>query len=327
MATPWTDRHALLHRQLRAKTLLQRGEAILIAVSGGQDSLALTQLLRDLQPKWNWQLSIGHCDHRWRVDSTANADHVTALATSWNLPCHRATAPSATPNEAAARTWRYGELQRIAQTHHYSAIVTGHTASDRAETLLYNLARGSGSDGLAALAWSRPLGEGLRLVRPLLSLSRRDTLAICTDYNLPIWLDDTNNDRRYARNHIRQTILPALTQVNAQAEAHLAQTAELLLEDVAYLEAQATELRRRAEADRAPQPGLRRSVLRGQPLALQRRVLRQFVQSSPEAATASYSQIDGLVTLINAPNRSQTAPLGGGRILIVEGDWIRWVEG
>jgi tRNA(Ile)-lysidine synthase len=321
---PWTDRHAALHRHLRAKALLPANSAILIAVSGGQDSLALTQLLRDLQPKWGWTLAIGHCDHQWRADSSTNADHVEALAQSWGLPCHRVTAdradhPGPTSSEAAARHWRYSQLQAIAEAERYSTIVTGHTASDRAETLLYNLARGSGSDGLAALTWSRPLSPTLTLVRPLLGLSRRDTAAICQDHQLPIWVDQTNHDRRYARNRIRHNILPELSQINPQAERHLAQTAELLQADLAYLEQQASTLHNRAAVDQT----LNRSALRNQPLALQRRVIRQFLQQA-SIRQASYEQIDAIVTLITAPNRSRTAPLAGGRSLAVDGDWIVW---
>jgi tRNA(Ile)-lysidine synthase len=329
---PWTDRHAALHRQLRAKALLPKNDAILIAVSGGQDSLALTQLLRDLQPKWGWTLAIGHCDHQWRTDSRANADHVEALAESWGLPCHRVTAEARTTSEAAARHWRYSQLQTIAETENYPTIVTGHTASDRAETLLYNLTRGSGTDGLAALTWSRPLlsplSPTLRLVRPLLNLSRSDTAEICQTNQLPIWVDETNHDRHYARNRIRHNILPELSQINPQAERHLAQTAELLQADIAYLDTQAQALYESAIGPANPSPAdpsqLNRSALRNQPLALQRRVIRQFLHQA-QISQASYEQINAIVTLITAPNRSRTAPLAGGRSLGVDGDWIGWM--
>jgi tRNA(Ile)-lysidine synthase len=330
---PWTDRHATLHRHLRAKALLPKNEAILIAVSGGQDSLALTQLLRDLQPKWGWTLAIGHCDHQWRTDSTANADHVETLAQQWGLPCHRATWANKpdSPSEASARHWRYSQLQTIAETQNYPTIVTGHTASDRAETLLYNLTRGSGSNGLAALTWSRPLlsplSPTLRLVRPILGLSRSDTAEICRDNQLPIWIDETNSDRHYARNRIRHSILPELRQINPQAERHLAQTAELLQADIAYLDHQAQALYDLAIGSidqNQHHETLNRSALRNQPLALQRRVIRQFLHSA-QIRQPSYDQIEAIVILITAPNRSRTAPLAGGRSLVVDGDWIGWM--
>ncbi|MBD1942111.1 tRNA lysidine(34) synthetase TilS, partial [Coleofasciculus sp. FACHB-712] len=156
---PWTPLHAQLHRILRDRHLLPRNQPLLVAVSGGQDSLCLIKLLLDLQPKWGWHLGIAHCDHRWRPDSQANANHVEQLARTWQVSYYLETASEmlSISSEAAARQWRYQALSAIAQTNNFPYIVTGHTASDRAETLLYNLMRGSGADGLQALTWQRPL--------------------------------------------------------------------------------------------------------------------------------------------------------------------------
>ncbi len=115
-------------------------------MSGGQDSLCLLKLLHDLQSKWGWHLAIAHCDHRWQNNSD-NADFVRELAHSWNLPFHVKTAEQVNKTEAGAREWRYGVLADIAHEYNYSCIATGHTASDRAETLLYNLVRGVGLMG------------------------------------------------------------------------------------------------------------------------------------------------------------------------------------
>ena len=149
---PWTPLHATLHRTLKSRHLLPQNQRLLIAVSGGQDSLCLIQLLLDLQPKWGWKLAIAHCNHRTRTDAEANALHVENLARAWSVPYYSATTNHSLPSEAAARKWRYEALSKIAQAHDYQYIVTGHTSSDRAETLLYNLIRGSGADGLQALS-------------------------------------------------------------------------------------------------------------------------------------------------------------------------------
>jgi tRNA(Ile)-lysidine synthase len=98
----------------------------------------------------------------------------------------------------------------IAQENHYNCIVTGHTASDRAETLLYNLIRGTGADGLQALTWRRLLSSGIVLVRPLLEVTRVQTGQFCQDMHLAVWEDSTNLDLNYARNRIRQDLLPYL---------------------------------------------------------------------------------------------------------------------
>src|SRR5919199_4704309 len=244
----WTPLHARLHQTLRQRRLLPQHQRVLIGVSGGQDSLCLTKLLLDLQTKWGWQLAIAHCDHRWQLDAGL-ASHVQQIAQTWALPFYLQIAPEVTTSEAAARQWRYQALIEIAQAQGYQDVVTGHTKSDRAETTLYNLIRGAGTDGLQALTWQRPLAPGLRLVRPLLEVTRAQTLQFCQQQHLPIWEDAYNQDLKYARNRIRQELLPYLkTHFNPQVETALAQTAELLRAEVEYLENAAQELRQQAMA-------------------------------------------------------------------------------
>lgn len=334
MTASWTLLHARIHQILRSRHLLPKGERILIAVSGGQDSLCLAQMLIDLQPKWNWPLAIAHCDHRWRNDSAANATHVQKLAAQWQLPYYQRVASEPLPSEAAARQWRYRMLDEMATEFDASIIVTGHTATDRAETLLYNLMRGSGMDGLSALAWKRALDAKDSqdsqpwLVRPLLEVTRRETHQFCCDRNLPIWQDSTNQDTRYARNRIRLDLLPYLAeQFNPQIEPTLAQTAELLRADVDYLEAQALDLWQQAQnpATNVPERpaglALYRRLLRDVPLALQRRVMRRFLQQVMTTAP-TFAHIEKAVALIGAPNRSSTDPFPGGAIAVVQQDWI-----
>ncbi|HEY9621374.1 MAG TPA: tRNA lysidine(34) synthetase TilS [Crinalium sp.] len=325
-ALPWTSLHDRVHQTIRQRKLLSKQQCLLVAVSGGQDSLCLIRLLLDLQPRWGWKLAIAHCNHRWRFDSEANADYVARLADAWHIPYYGLTADSVTTSEAAAREWRYGALATLATELNYPVVLTGHTASDRAETLLYNLMRGSGADGLQALTWQRGLIPGIQLVRPLLDVTRRETARFCQDAQLQIWEDSTNCDRHYARNRIRQDLLPYLQDhFNPQVEQTLSQTAELLRADVAYLEAMAHDLREKASVSAshtAPDAcQLNRRILQSAPLALQRRVMRQVLQQLlPTAPT--FNQIEKLTALISAPNRSRTDPFSGGAIAEVEGDWI-----
>jgi len=354
----WTPLHARIHRTLRSRHLLHKRQRLLVAVSGGQDSLCLVQLLLDLQPKWEWQLGIAHCDHCWRTDSAANADFVKQLAQNWQVPFYCHTAEQSLLSEAAARKWRYQTLGAIAQNHQYQAIATGHTASDRAETLLYNLIRGSGADGLQALTWQRPLyveearGCAPLLVRPLLEVTRAETAKFCQDRQLQVWEDTTNLDLKYARNRIRQELLPYIrSHFNSQVELTLAQTAELLQAEVEYLEQAARELRQQAieredkgtrgQKDKGdwgevnPQLPItnyqlpitnypikiNRRILQTAPIALQRRVMRQILQQILSCAP-NFEQIEKLTALIAAPNGTQTDPFPGGAIAKVDKDWI-----
>ena len=162
----WTPLHARVHQTLKDQLILPKEKHLLIAVSGGQDSLGLLKLLVDLQPKWGWKIAIGHCDHGWASDMGI-ADHVETLAVRWHIPFYLKVAPDMKETEAAARQWRYQALQEICQENGLTEVVTGHTLSDRAETLLYNLIRGAGTTGLGALTWKRPLTTQIHLVRPL----------------------------------------------------------------------------------------------------------------------------------------------------------------
>ena len=115
--------------------LLPKNASLLVALSGGQDSLCLGQLLLDLRPRWGWQLAIAHCDHRWSSDRGL-VDHVRKIAEIWQLPVYIATAPPMAETEAKARQWRYQALQTIAQEQGFNYLLTAHTRSDRAETFL-----------------------------------------------------------------------------------------------------------------------------------------------------------------------------------------------
>ncbi|MEA5413423.1 tRNA lysidine(34) synthetase TilS, partial [Synechococcus sp. BA-120 BA3] len=128
-----------------------------LGVSGGQDSMALTTLLLDLQPLHGWQLQLWHGDHGWRPDAAQQAEELGLWARSQGLDLRLDRADPVPASEAAAREWRYGCLAAAALQGHCTHVVTGHTASDRAETVLLNLARGSRSRG-----WERAVQPSAR---------------------------------------------------------------------------------------------------------------------------------------------------------------------
>jgi len=167
-----------------------------------------------------------------------------------------------------------------------------------------------------------------------LEITRKQTEQFCQEFQLPIWEDSTNQDLKYARNRIRQELIPYLqANFNPQAELAIAQTAELLQADVEYLERTAQQLKEEAmewevgeEFLSSSSPSslllrLNRQVLQKAPLALQRRVMRQILQEIL-ADAPNFEHIEKLTALITAPNRSQTDPFPGGAIAQVQGNWI-----
>lgn len=321
----WSPLHAQVHQKLRQTGWIPPAATLVVAVSGGQDSLCLLKLLIDLQSKWRWQLAVLHCDHRWREDSAANAEFVRALCDRWQISCQVVRAESAPRTEAEARQWRYQTLEAAAIAHHAAHVITGHTATDRAETLLYNLMRGSGADGLQALVWQRPLSPAaahIHLVRPLLGTSRDETGAFCQAFQLPVWEDSTNCDRTYARNRIRLDLIPYLSQAfNPNLEKTLAQTAEIFSAEVDYLEQTARQLYQAVVHQQGPELQIQRRLLGQAHLAIQRRVLRQGL-GLIVSGEVTFAQVEKLTALMYAPNRSQSDPFPGGAIARVEGDLI-----
>ncbi len=313
----WSLAHAQLHTFLRKRILLPHDSRILIAVSGGQDSLCMARLLLDIQHKWRWFLAIAHCDHRWRTDSADNATYVSQLAHQWQTPCWVEVARSPVESEAAARAWRYKIFARLAKEHGYTHVVTGHTASDRAETVLYNLIRGTGLDGLGTLRWERPLSyqSPVSLVRPLLAFSRAETEEFCQQQGITPWQDSSNQTLAFRRNRIRQELLPYLKEhFNPQVERSLAQMAETTAMDIEYIEAQARALYAQVVTERSPRIWqVSRPALQSAPLALQHRVLRQLLQTAL-GSPANFQHIEKLVALLQAPNGTKTDPFPGGLV-------------
>jgi tRNA(Ile)-lysidine synthase len=280
-----------------------------MAISGGQDSLCLGQLLLDLQSRWQWQLAVGHCDHGWPADEGI-ADRVRTVAQSWQLPYYCWNAQNLPQTEAAARQWRYQALVGMARTRNYQYLVTGHTQSDVAETLFYNLIRGAGSDGLSSLRSSRPLATDIQLVRPILNIDRQATGEFCQQRQLPVWPDPYNDQPRYARNRLRQNIADLSVQFHPRTTQHFAQTAQILAAEADYLQELALEQYRSAliSTDQID----RRSI-RHLPLALQRRVIKLFLQDySP-----SFAAIEEVVMLLKAPHNSRSSSLRGGSTIVV----------
>lgn len=226
--SPWHDR---LHRRLQQQPdLLPEQRPLLLAVSGGQDSMALLALLNDLVRLHHWPLQAWHGDHSWHPQSARIAEELQQWCGDQAIPLQIERAPSdLAANEASARHWRYDRLG-IAAKQQQADVVTGHTGSDRSETVVLQLARGTDLAGLSALRPVRPLHatepEGAQLRRPLLGFSRAETAQICQDLAIPIWEDPSNQSLAFARNRIRAEVMPVLEQLHPGSSRRIADLAE-----------------------------------------------------------------------------------------------------
>jgi len=315
----WGPDHDRLHRHLlRQPNLLPRGASLLLATSGGQDSMALTALTRDLRSLHGWTLYLWHGDHGWRSDAPAQARALAAWAEGegFSLVVQRAEPPPAT--EAEARLWRYRCLHQHAEAIGCHHVVTAHTATDRAETVVLNLARGCHRRGLAAPRADRPLAENLRLVRPLLPFSRDDTARICRDMELPVWVDPSNADLRFSRNRVRAEILPVLEALHPGATGRISDLAErLALEDEQTDELLDLALKAlTAVATEEGTAALARRPLARLQLANQRRVVQQWLRLH-WGRTLNARDLDQLLARLG-PER------GPGRQDLARGWHLRW---
>jgi tRNA(Ile)-lysidine synthase len=253
---------------------LAPNSGVLVACSGGADSVALAAALAFEAPRASTRLRAGGVtvDHGLQDGSPARAGEVLRLMDRLGLEPVEAIAVAVAGSggpEAAAREARYAALDAAAQRLGATTILLGHTLDDQAETVLLGLARGSGVRSLAAMAATK--GEDGRYRRPLLGLSRATTRAACADEGLPVWDDPHNADPRYARARVRSQVMPVLeSELGPGIAAALARTAQLARDDADALDAWAAT----AYAELAVDGGLDADELTRLPVAVRGRVLR-----------------------------------------------------
>ncbi len=254
---------------------------VLLALSGGADSRALLHMLAHLSQQHGFALSAAHLHHGIRgEEADRDLQFCRALAKRYNIPFYerRADIPalaaqSGRSEEQEAREVRYAFLEEVMHTHDIPLLATAHHADDQLETVLFRLCRGTGSDGLCGIAPMRALGDGRFLVRPLLSLTRREILQYCTENNLEYVVDSTNADTAYARNRIRAEIVPVMESLFAEPQKRVTALTDDLREDAEYLSAVAADFLKRPRQG----SGLPISELRQLPPSILRRVLLMWV--------------------------------------------------
>ncbi len=289
--------------------MLAGGETVLVAVSGGADSVALLHLLGALAPAWRLVLRVLHVDHQLRPDSARDADFVRALGARLGVPVEVATV-AVDPRgsvEAAARQARYAALEACADRLGAQRIALGHTADDQAETVLMRLLEGVGVRGLAGI----PPVRG-RLIRPLLDCRRADLVTELRRAGLP-WVEDpTNRDPKFLRNRVRHELLPLLAEsYNPEIATALVRVAALARDAVGALDRAATAELERLAAWEEGAVTLPLGPLRALPPQVAAEALRQAAARLGSGAPLRAWAHRGLRRVLATPAPRRPFRLGG----------------
>ena len=273
---------------------------LLVATSGGPDSMALLYSLATVGPSLGLKLHVAHLNHRLRgAQATADARYVREAAGRLGLPCTVGSADVAGARargetlEQAARRLRYQFLAAAARDCGAPAVALGHTANDQAETVLLHLARGAGLEGLAAMrpldAWPFPeQAPGLSVVRPLLALTRPEVEEYCRQRRLRPRRDASNDSLAFRRNVVRHRVLPALAQVNPRAAEAIGRAAALLRADADYLHEQTTLAFQHVAREYPWGLALDRRALATLPAALRGRGLQRALVAATKSEIAAH---------------------------------------
>jgi len=309
------------------------GAGIVVAVSGGPDSVALLAALRQVNDRHarGHPLTVSHLDHALRPNSAEDTAFVASLCCLFGLPFRTERIDVASHArlrglslEEAARLLRYDFLIRSASAVAATHVAVGHHADDNVETILHRLFRGTHLRGLAGMPASRPLANGLTLIRPLLSCRREQILDFLRAQGLSWRTDVTNADTAMARNYIRQTLLPALRdRLNPRVDEALLRLAAAASDAQALLDQQAAALLDRAVRSADQQAvALVAADLVGQPpmvvAAALLAALRRLDAGLQDLSAEHLTQAAGLPAL--AP--PATIPLPGGFEARRQGDLL-----
>ena len=284
-----------LLQMMQAKGYFNRHKKILVAVSGGADSMSLLHFLYNHQKDLDIQLGIAHVNHKQRQESEHEEAYLRHWAEEHKVPFHY-SAFSGKFSENAARTFRYEFFKQVMKDYDYSALVTAHHADDQSETIFMRLLRGSRLRHLTGISAIRPFGTG-QIIRPFLHLTKAQ-LPVTFHFE-----DRSNTSLAYLRNRIRLSYLPTLSQENPKIKEHLC----LLAEEIGLMEQALGELTKDITITDL-------SVFQQQSDAVQLFLLQNYLDTFPDLQL-SKGQFNQLISYLRK-NVSGKIPLKNGYELV-----------
>jgi tRNA(Ile)-lysidine synthase len=307
--------HSRVLRTIRKHDMLPRGARVLVALSGGPDSVALLHILRTLEARGELVVAgAAHFNHQLRgAEADADESFCRDLAAGTGIPFLAGRADvaarareSGRSLEDAARQARYEFLNEAADSAGADAIAVGHSLDDQAETFLLRLIRGAGPAGLAGI---RPRAG--RVVRPLLDISRAELRQYAAEHGLGFRDDSSNADVRIPRNRVRLELLPLLSQFSPAIAATLAREAALAREDEEFLDRLAIESAASIVLVESGNVTVDVAGLTALPPALASRVTRKAVAAAAPGRFIGFQHIDDLLELARSGAEGAAASLPG----------------
>ncbi len=301
--------------------LVSGGEKLVVAVSGGADSVCLLHILANLQLKL--ELHIAHLNHQLRgADSDADAAYVAGLARKLKIPStiekrdvKGYQAEQRLSLEEAAREVRYRFLAELAKSIGAERVAAGHTKDDHIETILMHLIRGSGTRGMRGLQPStlwQSGNESLVIVRPLLEISHQETEEYCRQHNITPRLDASNLSLSPLRNRVRQQLMPLLESYNPAVAEALLRTGRIADDDITFLDEQVARLWDKVIQQEEKTIIIDKAAFQPLPPALKRYLLRAAVEKLlGSAKDVEMRHIEEMMSLTTKPAGKKLSLPGG----------------
>ena len=229
-------------KTIKENNLIEENDVIVIGVSGGPDSITLLTCLNKYQEKLKCKLIVAHINHLIRKDSTDDEKYVETICKKLNIPCYikridiaEIAKKEKLGTEEAGRKIRYEYFDEIVKKENANKIAIAHNMNDNAETMILNLIRGTGLNGLEGI---QPI-EYEKYIRPLINCTRKEIEDYCKKYKLEPRIDSTNKENIYRRNIIRNKILPEIEELNPNVIEALSRTSKIVKENNMFIKNEA----------------------------------------------------------------------------------------